>query len=260
MSEKNYLRQYLRIAPAPHALWRAIEAKHLATVELPRPILDLGCGFGEFASVFFDGPVDAGIDIDRDDLVRAQKGQRYKALALADARRLPFISETFASVISVSVLEHIPRMHEAVVEAHRVLKAGGVFVLTAPTPKYNDFLFYNRILKRVGLSLLGRLYAALLNRAVHHVSLLSQEEWLSLLERVGFRIEQHRMNIGPRALTAYDLILPFALPSQISRLLVGTRGGSSPDFVVNFWERRLATYVDRDEEDGCNLMVVARKR
>ena len=70
-AEKNYLRGYLRVSPAALAVWRAIEAKHLATVELPRPLLDLGCGFGEFTGVFFDEPV-------VDSLVRA--------LESADAR------------------------------------------------------------------------------------------------------------------------------------------------------------------------------
>ena len=258
-SGKSYLRGYLRIAPAALAVWRSIEARHLATVELPRPILDLGCGFGEFASVFFDEPLDAGIDVRRPDLVRAREEARYTLLALADARQMPFLSERFASVISISVLEHIPRTNEAVAEAYRVLKKGGTFVFTAPTPKLSEFLFYTRSLKRVGLSPLGRLYATLLNRAFHHVSLLSGEEWLRLLEGVGFQVERHQMTIGHRALRAFDLTLPFALPSQMSRLLLGGRGFRRPEWLVNFWERRLARYVEEDEDDGCNLFVVARK-
>src|SRR6266542_1213851 len=73
-AEKNYLRAYLRVSPAALAVWRAIEAKHLATVELPRPLLDLGCGFGEFASVVFDEPVDIGLDIRLRDLKMAITG------------------------------------------------------------------------------------------------------------------------------------------------------------------------------------------
>ena len=259
VSGRKYLRRYLQIAPVALALWRAIEAKHVATAELPRPILDLGCGFGEFTSVFFDDPVDAGIDIRRDDLVRAKMDRRYEFVAQADARQMPFPGEQFASVISLSVLEHIPRTHEAVAEAYRVLKSGGVFVFTAPTPKLAEFLFYSRTLKRLGLSPLSRLYASLLNRAFYHVSLLNEEEWLSLLEKVGFRIEQHRMTISRRSLTAFDLTLPLAIPSQISRLLLGSRGGRRPDWLVSFWERRLSRYVEEDEADGCNLFAVARK-
>ena len=257
---REYLRKYLRIAPAALALWRAIEAKHIATVELPRPILDMGSGFGEFTSVFFDDPPDVGVDIRQPDLRRAQQGQLYKTLALGDARQLPFASGSFATVLSVSVLEHIPRTHEVIAEAYRVLASGGRFVFTAPTPQLSESLFYSRLLRRVGLSPLARLYAWLFNRAVHHVSLLGEEDWLRLLKKTGFHLDERRMTINRRSLMAFDLALPFAVPSQISRLLLGNRMTRRPEWLVRFWERRLGKYVAEDDAEGaCNLFVVARK-
>jgi len=257
---KNYLRGYLRVSPAALAVWRAIEAKWLVTEEMPRPLLDLGCGFGEFTSVFFDEPVDVGLDIRLDDLKQASRGGKYLSVVRADARRMPFADGSFSSVMSLSVLEHIPRTEGAVAEAHRVLQPGGKFVLTAPTDKLSDMFLYTRTLKRVGLASLGRLYASVLNRALAHVSLMSEEDWLALLDRVGFDVERHTMIIGRRALKAFDLTLPLAAPSQVSRLLFGSRGGRRPDFVVNFWERRLASFVDGDTDEGSNIFVVARKR
>ncbi len=260
LAGREYLREYLRIAPAALAVWRAIEAKHVATVELPRPVLDLGSGFGEFAGVLFSDRPDVGVDVRRSDLVRAQHGQHYKSLALADGRQLPFRSGSFASVMSISVLEHISRTHEAVAEAYRILKSGGRFVFTAPTPQLSKSLFFTRVLKRVGLSPLGRLYAWLLNRAFHHVSLLSEQEWLNLLEQVGFQVEEHRMTINRRSLRAFDLALPFAVPSQIARLLFGNRSAVRPEWLVKFWEQRLWRCVAEDDEEGAvNLFVVARK-
>jgi len=260
LTGREYLRRYLRITPAALALWRAIEAKHLATVELPRPILDLGSGFGEFTSAFFDDVPDVGMDIRRPDLRRAQQGQRYKSLVLGDACQVPFASGSFATVLSVSVLEHIPHTHEAVAEAYRVLESGGRFVFTAPTQQLSESLFYSRVLRRVGLSPLARFYAWLFNRAVHHVSLFSEEEWLRLLKEAGFRVEERRMTINRRSLRAFDLTLPFAVPSQISRLLLGNRMTRRPEWLVRFWERRLAKCVAEDDAEGaCNLFVVARK-
>lgn len=257
---REYLRRYLRIAPATLALWRAIEAKHIATVEFPRPILDLGSGFGEFSSVFFDELPDVGLDIRHPDLRRAQQGQVYKSLVLGDACQLPFASGSFASVLSVSVLEHIPRAHEAIAEAYRVLESGGRFVLTAPTQQLSEYLFYSRVFRRVGLSPLARFYAWLFNRAVHHVNLFSEEDWLRLLTEAGFHLDEHRMTINRRSLRAFDLTLPFAVPSQISRLLLGNRMARRPEWLVRFWERRLAKCVAEDDAEGaCNLFVVARK-
>ena len=66
------------------------------------------------------------------------------------------------------------------------------------------------------------------------------------------------MTISRGALGVFDLTIPLAIPSQIIRLVLGHRGPRQPDFLVNFWERRLAKY-DEEEDDGCNLFVVARK-
>lgn len=257
---REYLRRYLRIAPAALALWRAIEAKHIATVELPRPILDMGSGFGEFASVFFDDLPDVGLDIRRPDLRRAQHGQLYKSLVLGDACQLPLASGSFATVLSVSVLEHISRTDKAVAEAYRVLKSGGRFVFTAPTQQLNESLFYSRVLRRVGLSAIARFYTWLFNRGVHHVNLFSEEGWLRLLKEAGFHLDERRMTINRRSLRAFDLTLPFAVPSQVSRLLLGNRMARRPEWLVRFWERRLGKCVDEDDAEGaCNLFVVARK-
>src|SRR6266568_2884524 len=102
---------------------------------MARPILDIGCGFGEFAGIFFSEPVEAGLDISRGDLRLAESSGVYRLITLADARRTPFADESFATVMSLSVLEHIPGNQEAIFEAYRVLQRGGLFVFTAPTPK-----------------------------------------------------------------------------------------------------------------------------
>jgi hypothetical protein len=99
----------------------------------------------------------------------------------------------------------------------------------------------------------------MLTRAFNHASLTSKDDWFSLLERVGFQIERHQMTISRRALMAFDLTIPLAIPSQAVRLLLGNRGRRPPDFLLNFFERRLVKYVDEDEDDGCNLFVIARK-
>jgi ubiquinone/menaquinone biosynthesis C-methylase UbiE len=259
-AEKNYLRSYLRVSPAALAVWRAIEAKHLATVDLPRPLLDLGCGFGEFTSVVFDDPVDIGLDIRLKDLKMAISGRMYKSLTQADARRMPFADGSLASVMSLSVLEHIPGIEKAVAETYRVLGQDGTFAFTAPTDKLNEMLFYTRAFNKIGLASLGRGYAWLYNKAVSHQSLLSEDEWLRMLERVGFEIERREMIIGRRALKAFDLTLPLAVPAQASRLLFGVRGVRRPDFIVDFWEKRLSSFVDEDTDEGSNVFIVARKR
>src|SRR6185369_9352934 len=103
---KYYLERFLMIAPLSHALWRAVEAISFDQVELKGPVLDLGCGWGEFAGVAFN-QLEMGIDINNDDLKKAKDGKQYKNLMRADARKLPFKKNTYGSVVSVSVMEHI---------------------------------------------------------------------------------------------------------------------------------------------------------
>jgi hypothetical protein len=50
------------------------------------------------------------------------------------------------------------------------------------------------------------------------------------------------------------------VPAQASRLIFGVRGFRRPDFVVNFWEKRLSSFVDDDTDEGSNVFIVARKR
>jgi ubiquinone/menaquinone biosynthesis C-methylase UbiE len=44
-----------------------------------------------------------------------------------DATRLPFPPDVFDGYWSVQALQHVPRFRDAVTEAHRVLRAGGIF-------------------------------------------------------------------------------------------------------------------------------------
>src|SRR3989344_718487 len=107
----EYLKAFLKVAPLSHALWRSIEALSFSQVKFKQPVLDVGCGFGEFAGVVFD-KVEVGIDVSASDLEKALKGKQYKKVQWADARNLPFKSKSFSTVTSVSVMEHIENAAE----------------------------------------------------------------------------------------------------------------------------------------------------
>lgn len=256
---RAYFQAYLRVAPLALALWRAAEARAIASIPLPRPLLDLGCGFGEFAGVFFDEPPDVGLDISRRDLRLARERGTYRHLVQADGARVPFADEAFACILSVSVLEHIDEAERVIAEAWRVLRPGGVFVFTTPSPKMGEMLLYPRLLAALGLRPLARWYGRLVDRFFHHVSLKPLERWSADLEGAGFRIREARQTIPPRLMVAFDLALPAALPSQIGRLLGRGRWVWRPPGVVRGWERLLGRLVEEDRDVGCNLFFVADK-
>lgn len=98
--------------------------------------LDSGCWVwhgGIHARVSQRGARPVGVDLPhiiqvaRDGLVRVI-GDTLP-LVSADGRRLPFRDGSFDIVVSIGVLEHVPRPAALVEEMARVLKRGGIFML-----------------------------------------------------------------------------------------------------------------------------------
>jgi SAM-dependent methyltransferase len=256
---RRYFRAYLRIAPLALALWRAAEAQAIARAELPRPLLDLGCGFAEFGSVFFEQPVEVGLDISRSDLRLARRRGVYRNLVQSDGGVLPFRDGTFPTVLSVSVLEHIDRVERVIPEVWRVLRPGGTFIFTTPEPEMGGLLFYQRLTSALRVGALGRAYGKAVDRFFHHVSVKTMDEWTSLLEATGFQVRAARRTIPPRLMAAFDLTLPGALPSQAGRILDRGRWVWRPPGVVALCDRLFGGLVEDDRDEGCNLFFVAGK-
>jgi SAM-dependent methyltransferase len=106
--------------------------RHVAAYRLAAPllsggcVLDLGCGVGH--SYHELAPrVTVGVDVDPSVLT----GQDRETHA-ADMRRLPFEPRSFASVISVQSIEHVPDPERVLAETVRVLEPGGRAVFVTP--------------------------------------------------------------------------------------------------------------------------------
>jgi len=97
-------------------------------------ILDVGCGTGNLSLELARlGVRVTGIDISEPMLAKAREKARREGLAVkfyrADARKLPFNDGIFDAVVSVTALEFVPDLREALEEAYRVLKPGGRLVV-----------------------------------------------------------------------------------------------------------------------------------
>jgi SAM-dependent methyltransferase len=257
----RYLKRYLEHAPAALALWRSIEARHFGSVPMPRPILDVGSGFGEFGRAFFAEKCDVGLDISRKDLTISADAAIYHNLVQGDARRLPFHDASFNTVMSVSVLEHIPDVRPFFAEAHRVLQPGGTLVFSVPLFDMDTYMAFAPLSRRIGLGALGDAYVKRVHKSFKHINLHEPEWWLAPVREAGFAIEQQRRIISRRATRTFDIGLPTAMLSQVGRLTRGRRAVWHPAPVVNAWARVLRPIVEREEApgDGSNLFVVARR-
>lgn len=256
---KTYLKNFLKISPLSHALWRSVEALSFDQVEFQSPVLDLGCGFGEFAGVVFN-QMEMGVDVNKEDLKKAILGKKHKKLKYADARNLPFKDNSYNTVVSVSVMEHIEGADKVIKEVHRVLKKNGKFVFTVPTPSMRDYLLGTNVLKAFELDKASEKYWDLHKRAFKHVNLKPASWWEEKLKKAGFEIERSEGTLSPTLLRLHEFFLLTALPSQVGKLFfgkrlimsVGLRSGILPIFFTRF--------VKIDKKTDINMFFVARKK
>jgi ubiquinone/menaquinone biosynthesis C-methylase UbiE len=76
-----------------------------------------------------------GLDYAVNALVESQRYDASLPLVAGDIHHLPYPDNTFGSYLSFGVLEHFEHgMQPALLEAYRILKPGGVLVLTIPYP------------------------------------------------------------------------------------------------------------------------------
>jgi SAM-dependent methyltransferase len=90
-------------------------------------MLDIGCGTKPYATVF-GGLVDRHIGVDVPFTMHGVKAID----AFAPSHRLPFRDSSFDFVLCTEVLEHVPDPGEAWREIGRVLRPGGVTIVTTP--------------------------------------------------------------------------------------------------------------------------------
>ncbi|CAO5245602.1 class I SAM-dependent methyltransferase [Frankia sp. AgKG'84/4] len=136
---------YQRQADGP--LWQdeAIPVIESAVAELrtrqARTVVDLGCGDGRNLAVLLDAGLNAlGVDIAPTGLAHARRVVRQRGFLLhADATRIPLIDGSVDAVTCFDVFGQVADPADLVAEAHRLLRAGGLFVANAFTLEDETF-------------------------------------------------------------------------------------------------------------------------
>jgi SAM-dependent methyltransferase len=117
---------------------RSIEIRRRFMPHLRRgePILEAGCGLGvELLGLDDDKYTAVGVDYVPEALWRLKRYRATLRLAAGDIHALPFRSATFGAYLSFGVIEHFEfGPAPALAEAARVLRAGGILILTVPAP------------------------------------------------------------------------------------------------------------------------------
>ena len=165
-------------------MYRAL-AKELAR-RRPGRLLDWGCGWGQVTKLLRDEGVDAVAYDYRPGLAapmteRLERFPEIEAWLSSEPVALPFEAESFDTVLSCGVLEHVPDPDGSVAEIQRVLRPGGTFYVTNLP---NRFSYTERAARLLGLYYHGKL---------PDDRVYTRRTARELLERHGFTVETARL-------------------------------------------------------------------
>jgi 2-polyprenyl-3-methyl-5-hydroxy-6-metoxy-1,4-benzoquinol methylase len=207
--DKDFCKKCLENLPFSLAIIRSQECKMFDMFEYRKPILDIGCGDGLFSKFLFKDKLDFGLDITKKALIRAKEKETYRLNIMSDASILPFMEESFNSVISNCVVEHVLDPDSMFREVNRVLKPDGSFFFTTHTHQYNDYLFYSNLFCKLGLQKLGKRYEKFINEVFKHVNCLRPEVWEKKLGDAGLKLDSLSYYFTPKAQKLFDFLVPF---------------------------------------------------
>lgn len=218
---EKILFRYLCHAPFPLAIERAIESHLYQHCSIERPVLDIGCGDGLFARMVFASPLDTGVDADASEIERAHRHPSYRELIHTPGDRIPKPDESYKTIISNSVLEHIPDLAPVLAEIHRLLDLNGRFYLTAPSEHFATYSVIARCLTGMGLYTTASSYCRFYNRFWKHYHCYSLDGWAALVRKAGFEVVEGFTYNPPQTCMVNDALAPFALPGVFIKKWTG---------------------------------------
>jgi ubiquinone/menaquinone biosynthesis C-methylase UbiE len=161
-----------------------------------KTILDCGCGRGYYLKMLrhLGNARLAGIDVELPYLRKARRNTvdlPEITIANASIYELPFPDAAFDAVILSEVLEHVDREADGLAEVRRVLKPGGLAIVTVP---HADYPFWwdpiNKTLETLFGSHIRR--GPLTGIWARHVRLYTPERLREVVRAAGLEVEEER--------------------------------------------------------------------
>jgi len=192
--------------------------------------------------------VDAGIDPDPKALTQASRVGLYLKLENALVERSTLPENCFGTIISNSVLEHIPDLHPVLAKAGRLLRSGGRLVFTVPTERFSECL-----------ALPFPRYSRWRNQQLRHLNLWPESRWREALEKAGFEIVTIRPYLRNGLIFSWDLLELMQQARVARRRLFGLAWRRLPHSFINYLARRASQLDLSSPAPGGGRLIVARK-
>ena len=216
----NFLSRYLKEATTPLAVERSFECEILSKQKLDPPVLDIGCGDGLFAFILFEGKIEAGIDPNQQELKRAKKYGKYHELIQCYGNNIPKEKDSFNTIFSNSVLEHIPAIEPVIREAHRLLAKDGRFYVTVPTNLFDQYSIGYQILSLLRLHYLAEKYRTFFNKFWQHYHYYSEDKWGAIFEKNGFTVVASQQYCPKYICLLNDILVPLSLVNFVVKKIL----------------------------------------
>lgn len=260
----DVLLEYCSQAPLALALERVVECRIYPRLSFERPIMDLGCGEGLFASILFEEKVDTGIDPNSRELERARELGAYEELIECYGDNVPKADASYRTIFSNSVVEHIEDLEPVLKEMNRLLVEGGYFHFTAPSPNFERFTVINLLLEKLGLEKPSKAFRSFFNRFWVHYHTYPLGGWIQLAERAGFEVVEAYTYSPQKTCLLNTIFTPFGVPGKIIKSLTN-RWSLFPRFSAVIMRpicSMLRPLIDGAEraEDGGLVFLSLRKR
>lgn len=199
--EKEYFTHiYNHRTPERDRVFKYHLQRILSNVPKVSKLLDVGCGLGYFLVQCRDHKIETfGVDISRyaAKIARARANARISTLD-ASRDRWSYNPSTFDVVTAFDVIEHVYNSKFLLMEAHRVLKPGGLLYATTQNNQGN----------------LGKLIEIFFPDDPTHINKKNSYGWKMELMKVGFR------NISIRGIIFYGLPPITALRIKLEKLKI----------------------------------------
>ncbi len=261
IESKDFLWENLQRLPYFRAFLRAVESRFYEDISFVEPVLDVGCGDGIFAETTFNKKIGVGFDPALSSLREPANRKAYSSILCAAGAAMPFPDAYFSTVISNSVLEHIPELDAVLAEIRRVLKPGGAFIFCVPNDNLLKNLSISHTLDKLALHGMAKSYRKFFNTISRHHHADPFEVWQTRLTSNGFHIEKWWHYFTPQNLHTLEWGHYFGLPSLINKKIFG-KWILFP-FHENFFipEKRLRSQYDQDpiHPEGSYTFYMTRK-